>query len=520
MCVSIGERTILCYNQFPTHTVQCDMLRFVLPLLFLACAPTKETPTETPDCVEPFEVLHFETLQPSVVRLFFSLNKCDGQGIAGKTIENVELSEGEVAINAEQSYQKLIPAARAYDLRTVFLLDMSGSMMNSELLTEIQQAVWAIVNRLASQQKIAIFTFDGRQDIQPLVDFTQNPLVLFAGIESLSEYELQDNSTNLNGAAISGAQLLDAYATQTLPGLFQGSLIVFTDGTDQAGWSSNSETIEILSNTNNYIYTIGLGDKTDEQHLTSIGLSGYWPSPQITDLPDAFLAASNQISKWSESLYMLAYCSPKRNGNHTLKVQIDTLAKDFDFSATGFEGGCTDLDFFDELNVGELLPGDLVISEIMHTPSAVEDFRGEWFEIYNSTTQQINLKGLIVKSSNEQQFTVESDILIESGAFALFAARDNPNENGGMPNVALRYIVTDFSLEPNDTISLEQADGQIIDEIAYDATGEFPNVAGAALNLALLTAEDNDNPVNWCVATTPYGLGDFGTPGLINEECP
>jgi hypothetical protein len=30
---------------------------------------------------------------------------------------------------------------------------------------------------------------------------------------------------------------------------------------------------------------------------------------------------------------------------------------------------------------------------------------------------------------------------------------------------------------------------------------------------------NNDDPANWCVATTTYGLGDEGTPGAVNDAC-
>lgn len=495
---------------------------FTLIPLLTSCTenPQKESLDDTTGCASPFSLLHFETRQPSVVRLFFKLNKCDGDGVTGKTNEDFLLAENGAALNAFESLQQIVPASLDYDIRTVLLLDMSGSMINSGDLTQVQDSAWVFVSRLIEHQKVAIYAFDGRQQIQQVIDFTQNPIALRAAIELLSEYTSDDNSTNLNGAAISGDQLLDAYATQTIFGLFQGSLLIITDGTDQAGWNSDDETTTILNTTDNSVYTIGLGTEIDTSHLEKMGKDGYWAMENISGLHDAVIEASDLISNQANSMYMLAYCSPKRNGEHVLNLQMDQIEETFDFNATGFQGGCSDLDFYDHLHVEQLIEGDLVISEVMHTTTAVDEYRGEWFEVYNNTDQQINLKGLVVTSDGEERFSVDKDLLLDRESYALFAARDNPIENGGMFNVHYRYIFTEFALSETDTISLQLPEGQIIDTIVYDSTTDFPLGQGASLSLSTLTFEANDIATNWCESTSSYGLGDIGTPGLPNDTCP
>ena len=42
----------------------------------------------------------------------------------------------------------------------------------------------------------------------------------------------------------------------------------------------------------------------------------------------------------------------------------------------------------------EMVPGDLVITEIMVNPAVVDDTLGEWFEIKNATNLAFNLAGL------------------------------------------------------------------------------------------------------------------------------
>ena len=66
-------------------------------------------------------------------------------------------------------------------------------------------------------------------------------------------------------------------------------------------------------------------------------------------------------------------------------------------------------------NTAEAIPinlisvGDLVVSEVMHTPSGVADYRGEWIEIYNNAGIEVNFNGLVV-SDGTQSTTISSDV--------------------------------------------------------------------------------------------------------------
>jgi len=67
------------------------------------------------------------------------------------------------------------------------------------------------------------------------------------------------------------------------------------------------------------------------------------------------------------------------------------------------------------------------------------------------------------------------------------------------------------------TIALFDTGNNLIDQVAYAAA-----TSGKSLYLdpATFNAVDNDNAANWGVSTSPYGLGDFGTPGAANPQLP
>ena len=52
--------------------------------------------------------------------------------------------------------------------------------------------------------------------------------------------------------------------------------------------------------------------------------------------------------------------------------------------------------------------------EIMHSPSMVYDYKGEWFELHNTLSENINIKGLRVTADDGDVFTIDDDVVVES----------------------------------------------------------------------------------------------------------
>ncbi|MEL6942860.1 MAG: lamin tail domain-containing protein, partial [Bacteroidota bacterium] len=163
--------------------------------------------------------------------------------------------------------------------------------------------------------------------------------------------------------------------------------------------------------------------------------------------------------------------------------------------------------------------GDLVITEIQKNPTSVADTLGEWFELYNSTSEPINLNGYIIRDNGNDFHEIDTDLIIPAMSYLVFGANDTMMVNGG---VAVDYVYDNFVLgNGRDEIIIECRD-TIIDIVAYDGGDIFPNPSGASMNLNpnFLNASDNDNGNYWCISSTTYGDGDLGTPGAANDGCP
>jgi hypothetical protein len=165
----------------------------------------------------------------------------------------------------------------------------------------------------------------------------------------------------------------------------------------------------------------------------------------------------------------------------------------------------------------DLRAGDLVITEIMANPDAVDDLVGEWFELLNRTSTGFDLKGLTVTDAGIDSFTIASSLIAFPGARVVLGVSSTLATNGGIP-VDYVYARAQFAIA-NTEDELIVSNTSVIDAVAY--TTEFPATAGASMSLApgSSTAIANDSAGNWCTATSALASGDHATPGAANDAC-
>ena len=186
----------------------------------------------------------------------------------------------------------------------------------------------------------------------------------------------------------------------------------------------------------------------------------------------------------------------------------------------GLDNNCNG--FVDEdafLDISALVAGDLIITEIMPDPAAVNDSEGEWFEIYNDTGVDLNLNGLGFMDDGSQDFLVSGNLYLLADGYLVFGKNADTSVNGGV-EVDYEYGSGMGLTNTSDAIHMYTS-ADIIDSVAWDNGATFPNPTGASIALDPGTsAADNDDGANWCEGTSAYGDGDLGTPGAENEACP
>jgi len=299
-------------------------------------------------CDDTLNLLQIEAYNPNVVRLFFEASDCNGVGLTEKTVNDFIVTEGVDDITVSESSRELLDNFEVYEIRTLLLFDLSGSLQDSGSLPSVQEAAKSFVNDQVWSQPVAIYGFDGRAQIQMLRDFTTDAVSLNETIASLGDFTTQDRSTNLNGAVNEVIDLFESRQAAVGEAKFHGSLVIFTDGKDQSGRVTDDEIETRLSETSHSAYAIGFGPDIDSTQLPDLSPDGSWTAPTNADLFEAFQAVGNALQTQAQSKYALAYCTPKRNGTHTVKIDLAGSSATFEaeFVADGFTGNC-DPDNFD-----------------------------------------------------------------------------------------------------------------------------------------------------------------------------
>jgi hypothetical protein len=169
---------------------------------------------------------------------------------------------------------------------------------------------------------------------------------------------------------------------------------------------------------------------------------------------------------------------------------------------------------------GSIMPGDLVITEIMNNPAAVSDANGEWFEIFNDAPYSIDLMGLDINHTAGDPtavHTISQSVVVASGGYVVLGINANSSTNGG---VSVAYQYSNVNLN-NTADYLAILDGStVIDEVSWDeASGLDPSGASRSLDPVYTSASMNDTDQYFCTASSSMSGGDSGTPNGPNDNC-
>ncbi len=161
-------------------------------------------------------------------------------------------------------------------------------------------------------------------------------------------------------------------------------------------------------------------------------------------------------------------------------------------------------------------PAQVVINEIMQNPAAVSDSAGEWFEIINTSGSPVDLNGWTIADNDFDSHLITNGgpLLVPAGGYLVFGNNGDSATNGG---VTVDYVYSGIAIaNGSDELILFDTSAIEIDRVEWDNGVTFPDPNGASMALIDPVLDNNDG-TNWCEASTPYGDGDFGTPGSLND---
>jgi hypothetical protein len=168
--------------------------------------------------------------------------------------------------------------------------------------------------------------------------------------------------------------------------------------------------------------------------------------------------------------------------------------------------------------MADLNPGDLVITELFADSADGADAGKEWFEVYNHTSDPIELEGLVITSSrpdgSSPQTHVMRELVIAPGQYLTLG---NSSQDSVQAYVGYGY--------GNDLGSLYNTGGGLItlacgdalvDSAGYDDVK--PGHSREFTNAQEPDAMLNDDLASWCESdVTEFSDGNYGTPGTDND---
>ena len=333
----------------------------LLPLA--ACDSSNEADDEceayqTCDVLDPLRITLIEdnARPPANVSVLFKVDTNDSRPVADLAPNDFDIFENRQLISPFEADLTILPKTGQFQYSIILLLDLSGSILASESLDPLKEAARRFVEALVAPSgdarygeiELGIWWFDGRSEIDSLIAFEITPETLVDAVDDITDGLTVDNSTNLYGAVVQGLELAGQRVTQLRRQevVAAGSVVIFTDGTDQANRVSRSDALRAVGRVGHdlSVYTIGLGGEIDEETLRAIGADGFASATNLDELVPKFQEIADLVRDEAGSYYLLEYCSPKRDGDNELGIRVseddDMGVLTTRFSASGFTSGC------------------------------------------------------------------------------------------------------------------------------------------------------------------------------------
>ncbi len=255
--------------------------------------------------LNPDIILTFNQIDPSqfpTISNYVAMVDQNGQPITGLTTANFTVKED----NQSVSFAVTPFGGSQLDVSVALVLDNSGSIDDNELAT-INQAANSFVGLMKTNDRGAIFKFT--QHVSLVQDFTSNKSLL-------------NNAINSSRPAGDLTALYDAIydaLSRTKLEANRRVIIVLTDGVKTAGSKDLSEIIDLATNSQIPVFTIGLGNNVDANVLTNIAVQTgglYFSSASTSNL----LAIFESIGGTIENQYEISYTSPNPSRDGTLRT--------------------------------------------------------------------------------------------------------------------------------------------------------------------------------------------------------
>lgn len=317
-------------------------------------------------CVEDTTCVDLTTVEcrmsPSdgnAVGMVVSATYCSGNPVPDLDASDLQLEErGATEWEVPGVESSLTVLQRDYLAHVYLVLDMSASVVTSGVLPQVKMGIETLLDRLedgGQPARVAILLFDGTPGLYEFQAETGDFAAIRARLSELESFSGYDaTSTDLYGAAVKGlnrveGRILLKYRSQEFGFLATSTLVIVSDGDDDAARYQASFVRNRFDSSSAQIITVGLGDEADLEELTQLGRNGSYAAPSEQRVVEAFGDIGQRVVQYPDTLYFIGYCSPRRAGALAARVRLTSqgvTSSECGFQADYYSGTCSQ-DVFD-----------------------------------------------------------------------------------------------------------------------------------------------------------------------------
>ena len=277
---------------------------------------------------------------PSNVAMQLKVTAEEGQTVTLLATDFSVYEDGK-QIPSKKLKRALLPIGYVIDRYAMVVVDLSGSLVDSEYLSTLQDTVATFAERMAEGGHVAVFGFDG-DGLKPFVNFKDSELR--PGLAAMRKFRPHNRNIDLYGTFMAALDALDEAGKASEVAQKTTTLVFMTDRRDKAGKHTLDEANTRLQASPADVYVLGIGDSIDREELTRLGKPDAFFALKQRDLGQPFEEAAAKIEGKRSQDYLFAYCSQAKAGKkpakHTVELRIaNKLFKgsvEHDFSTRNF----------------------------------------------------------------------------------------------------------------------------------------------------------------------------------------
>jgi hypothetical protein len=281
---------------------------------------------------------------PGNVAAYFTVYTKEGAPVPDLDTPNFKIYENNKPVSEKKAKRALLETKPVEADLVLVLIDVSGPYVDGEDFPDIVTAVGKLITAVNKIGQGAVGVFDGEDEIVAMLGFgAPNEK---AALDAVRHFRPRNRNGNLNGAIVQGIDALEKQLdAATLPFRY-GTLVIVTDRGDLAKKVTAETVKKKLAKSPVDVQIVAIGPKTNRLELEPLASpGGLFISPDPKDFNKGLQGTAKKLDEVANARYLFSYCSPKRQGKHTLTLVIETPDDHgrvmYKFDAEGFKGGCS-----------------------------------------------------------------------------------------------------------------------------------------------------------------------------------